>query len=55
MNNNAMEKIEKVSVDELRSVQLQRMKKTLQHAYQNSSVYKKKFDDAGVHPDDFNS
>lgn len=36
MNNNAMEKIEKVSVDELRSVQLQRMKKTLQHAYQNS-------------------
>ena len=55
MNNNAMEKIEKVSVDELRSVQLQRMKKTLQHAYQNSPVYKKKFDDAGVHPDDFNS
>ena len=55
MNNNAMEKIETVSVDELRSVQLQRMKNTLQHAYQNSPVYKKKFDDAGVHPDDLKS
>ena len=55
MNNNAMEKIETVSVDELRSVQLERMKKTLQHAYQNSPVYKKKFDEAGVHPDDFKS
>ncbi len=29
MNNNAMEKIEKVSVDGLRSVQLQRMKKNV--------------------------
>lgn len=55
MNNNVMEKIETVSVDELRSVQLQRMKKTLQQAYQNSPVYKKKFDDAGVHPDDLKS
>lgn len=55
MNNNAMEKIETVSVDELRSVQLERMKKTLQHAYQNSPVYKQKFDEAGVHPDDFKS
>ena len=52
MNNNVMEKIETVSVDELRSVQLERMKKTLQHAYQNSPVYKQKFDEAGVHPDD---
>lgn len=55
MNNNAMEKIETVSIDELRSIQLQRMKKTLQHAYQNSPVYQKKFDEAGVHPDDFNT
>ncbi|MBI1453346.1 phenylacetate--CoA ligase [Acinetobacter sp. FL51] len=52
MNNNALEQIETASIDELRSVQLQRLKKTLQHAYDNSSVYKKKFDDAGVHPDD---
>ena len=55
MNNNAMEKIETVSIDELRSIQLQRMKKMLQHAYQNSPVYQKKFDEAGVHPDDFNT
>ena len=52
MNNNALEQIETASLDELRHVQLQRMKKTLQHAYQNSPVYRKKFDDAGVHPDD---
>lgn len=52
MNKNALEHIETASIDELRSLQLQRMKKTLAHAYQNSAVYRKKFDDAGVHPDD---
>ena len=31
------------------------MKETLKRAYDNSPVYKKKFDDAGVHPDDFQS
>jgi phenylacetate-CoA ligase len=55
MNNNAMEKIETVSIDELRSVQMERIKKTLEHAYQNSPVYKNKFDQAGVHPNDFKS
>jgi len=55
MNNKAMEQIETASVDELRGLQLERMKKTLQHAYQNSTVYKKKFDEAGVHPDDLKS
>ncbi len=55
MNNNALESIEKASIDELRSLQLQRMKQALQHAYQNSPVYKKKFDEAGVHPDDLKS
>lgn len=54
MNNNAMEQIETASVDELRGLQLERMK-TLQHAYQNSTVYKKKFDEAGVNPDDLKS
>lgn len=53
MNNNVMEKIESASIDELRHVQFERMKKTLQHAYHNSPVYKRKFDAAGVHPDDF--
>lgn len=55
MNNNAMESIEKASIDELRAVQQERMKKTLQHAYQHSPVYRRKFDEAGVHPDDFKS
>ena len=52
MNMNAIEAIERASIDELRSLQLQRMQKTLQHAYDNSRVYKQKFDAAGVHPSD---
>jgi len=44
--------IETASLDELRNLQLQNLKKTLANAYRDSSVYKKKFDDAGVHPDD---
>lgn len=55
MNNNALDHLEKASIDELRSVQLERMKKTLHHAYQNSPVYRRKFDEAGVHPDDLKS
>ncbi|MFD1893128.1 phenylacetate--CoA ligase [Ottowia beijingensis] len=48
----ALEPIEKASVDELRALQLQRLKWSLAHAYANSPVYKAKFDAAGVHPDD---
>lgn len=44
--------IETASVDELRNLQLERLRKTLNHVYQNSPVYKAKFDAAGVHPDD---
>jgi len=47
-----LEPIEKASVDELRGLQLKRLKSTLAHAYANSKVYRKKFDEAGVHPDD---
>ena len=43
-----LEPIEKASIDELRSLQLKRLKSTLQHAYDNSPVYKAKFDKAGV-------
>ena len=50
-----LEPIEKASIDELRSLQLKRLKATLQHAYDNSSVYKAKFDAAGMHPDDCQS
>ena len=44
--------VEKASIDELRSLQLKRLKKTLQHAYANSAVYRAKFDSVGIHPDD---
>jgi len=50
-----LEPIEKASTDELRSLQLKRLKATLQHAYDNSPVYKRKFDEAGVHPSDCKS
>jgi phenylacetate-CoA ligase len=45
-----LEPIETASQDELRALQLARLQDTLNHAYQNSPVYRKKFDDAGVHP-----
>ena len=48
----ALDAIEKASVDELRALQLKRLKSTLAHAYANSPVYRAKFDAAGVHPDD---
>lgn len=47
-----LEPIETASRDELQALQLQRLKKTLQHAYQNVPHYRAAFDVAGVHPDD---
>ena len=47
-----LEAIETASLDELQALQLGRLKKSLTHAYTNSPVYRAKFDDAGVHPDD---
>ncbi len=51
----ALDTIEKASVDELRALQLKRLKSTLQHAYDNSPVYRTKFDAACVHPSDCRS
>lgn len=50
-----LEPIEKASVDELRALQLKRLQATLRHAYANSPVYRRKFDAAGVHPEDCRS
>lgn len=47
------EDVEKMTLAELRALQTKRLKETLSNVYANSPVYKKKFDDAGVHPDDF--
>lgn len=44
--------IESASRDELQNLQLQRLKATLRHAYDNVPHYKKAFDAKGVHPDD---
>lgn len=48
-----LESIEKASSEDLRTLQFERMKWTIEHAYKNSPMYKKKFDDAGVKPSDF--
>jgi phenylacetate-CoA ligase len=55
MNHFPLEPIEKASIDELRGLQLKRLQATLRHAYTNSPVYRAKFDEAGVHPDDCKS
>jgi len=47
-----LDPIEKASVDELRSLQLQRLQKSLQHAYDNVAAYRTKCDDKGVAPQD---
>ena len=43
---------ERMSVDELRALQLERLQWTLRHAYENVPHYRASFDAAGVHPDD---
>jgi phenylacetate-CoA ligase len=48
-----LEPIETASRDEITARQLERMRWTLQHAYENVPLYLRKFDDAGVRADDF--
>jgi phenylacetate-CoA ligase len=47
-----LDPIELASIDEIRALQLQRMRWSLCHAYDNVPMYRRKFDAAGVHPDD---
>lgn len=47
-----LEPIERASRDELQALQLERLKSSLRHAYQNVPHYRATFDAAGVHPDD---
>ncbi|KIC45845.1 phenylacetate--CoA ligase [Ruegeria sp. ANG-S4] len=47
-----LDPIEIASVDEIRALQLQRLKWSLNHAYANVPMYKQRFDETGVHPDD---
>jgi len=47
-----LEAIEIASRDEIAALQLERMKWSLAHAYENVPHYRASFDGAGVHPDD---
>ncbi|WP_339487298.1 phenylacetate--CoA ligase PaaK [Pseudomonas sp. EL_65y_Pfl2_R95] len=59
MNMNAqpalLDPMETVSVDALRQHQLDRMRWSLNHAYNNVPLYRQRFDELGVHPDDLKS
>ena len=47
-----LDPIERASRDELQALQLERLKWSLKHAYDNVPHYRRAFDEAGVHPDD---
>jgi phenylacetate-CoA ligase len=51
----ALEPIERASEDELRALQLARLKWSLRHAYDNVAAYRTKCARAGVHPQDLKS
>jgi len=50
-----LDAIEIASRDEIAALQLERMRWSLNHAYQNVPHYKASFDAAGMHPDDLKS
>ena len=47
-----LEPIETASIDEIRDLQLKKLKWSLHHAYENVTAYREKFDSLSVHPDD---
>jgi phenylacetate-CoA ligase len=50
-----LEAVEKCSRDELAALQLERLRWSLRHAYENVPLYRRKFDAAGIEPDDCRS
>jgi len=46
---------ERMSRDQIESLQLERLKRTVAHAYANVPLYTRKFDEVGVHPTDIRS
>jgi phenylacetate-CoA ligase len=50
-----LDPIERASADELRALQLERLQRTLQHAYEHVPHYRRAFDAKGVHPSDCRS
>ncbi len=51
-SNSKLDPIEMASRDEITALQLQRLKWSLRHSYDNVPHYRRAFDGAGVHPDD---
>ncbi|MCD6448180.1 MAG: phenylacetate--CoA ligase [Thermoplasmata archaeon] len=49
------EKIETMPLKDLKELQLSRLKKIVKHAYENNEIYHRKFDEAGLKPDDIKS
>jgi phenylacetate-CoA ligase len=47
-----LESVERASRDELSALQLDRLRRVLHHAYDNVPLYRRRFDAAGVHPED---
>jgi phenylacetate-CoA ligase len=47
-----LDPVEIASLDEIRALQLERLRRTLSHVYANVAMYRERFDAAGVHPDD---
>ncbi|TCO72327.1 phenylacetate--CoA ligase PaaK [Rhodovulum euryhalinum] len=52
MDRGALDPIEVASRDEIAALQLERLKWSLRHAYDNVPMYRARFDARGVHPDD---
>lgn len=50
-----LDPLETASLDELRQHQLDRLRWSLKHAYDNVPLYRQRFAEAGVHPDDLKS
>ena len=50
-----LDPLETASIDELRQHQLDRLRWSLKHAYENVPLYRQRFDALGVHPDDIKS
>lgn len=51
----ALDNAERLDREQLREMQLERLQWTLRYAYANVPAYRRKFDEAGVHPDDCRS
>ena len=47
--------IETASVDELRQLQLERLRQSVRHAFDNSPMYRDKFREHDIHPDDLDN